>query len=94
MKVYILFLEQKVCDYYDFIPRPDMEAIRPSIDDIELEHHTEKAILVNVNNKKYWIAKSLIRSITKLRDNQHIFENEPYHNLYVDRIKIENGENK
>ena len=89
MKVDILFLDQKVCEYYDFIPKPDLEAIRPSIDDVKLKNHTEKAILVNVNDRNYWIAKSLIRSISKAGDEYPIFENEPYNNMYIDKIDLE-----
>ncbi len=94
MKVDILFLDQKVCDYYNFIPKPDSEAIRPSINDIKLTNHTKKAILVNVNNSVYWIAKSLIRSISETGDNHSIFENEPYYDKYIDNIKLESIKNE
>jgi hypothetical protein len=89
MKVDIIFLDQIVCNYYEFIPLPDMEAIRPSVENIELIHHTKKAIQVNVDNKEYWIAKSLIRAITESEDKNTIFENEPYYKKYVDEIRLD-----
>ena len=88
IKVNITFLEQRVCDYYDFIPKPGIGAIRPSVEEIDLIYHTEKAIRVNVDDKDYWIAKSLIRSISKVEDDEVIFENEPFFQKYIDKIEI------
>ena len=81
-------MEQRVCDYYDFIPKPGIGAIRPSVEEIDLIYHTEKAIRVNVDDKDYWIAKSLIRSISKVEDDEVIFENEPFFQKYIDKIEI------
>lgn len=89
MKIDILFLDQRVCEYYNFIPKPELDAIRPSIENIELKTHTEKAILINVSDKDYWIAKSLIRTIAKTGDNYVMFENEPYYKKYLDNIKLD-----
>lgn len=86
-EVKMVFLGQDVCDLYDFIPKPDIEAIRPTIKAMLLGHD-DKTVNVKANGGEATLLLSKISRIRRTDESYDMFENEPFYKLYKDNIHL------